>query len=151
MIEAYLKTGSELFTSCCCHHRNDLIGHVKNRLHWPDCITCITCGSGALWIEAGATSDPLSGSKSGSRGSTAGQGTIANTQASRNKRLKMMYRDVSGGTFVGEGDLHLNPKIWTQTFDTKCMYLYIIIMANRTHLLVPACASALHDCYPFII
>ncbi len=39
---------------------------------------------GDLPIEAGVTSDPLSGSKSGSRGSTAGQGTIANTEASTN-------------------------------------------------------------------
>lgn len=54
---------------------------------------------GVLLMEAGVTFDLLSGGKSGSRGSAAGQRTIANTQGSHNKRLGMTCGGVFRGTF----------------------------------------------------
>lgn len=55
-----------------------------------------------LLMEAGLTFDLLSGSKSGSRGSAAGQGTIANTrqpQSRTTERLRTTCGGVFGGTF----------------------------------------------------
>lgn len=61
-----------------------------------------------LLMEAGRTFDLLSGSKSGSRGSAAGQGTIANTRGLRHKK-RMTCR--GWGVFSGgrPGRQHSEP------------------------------------------
>lgn len=81
---------------------------------------------GALQIEAGVTSDPLSGSKSGSGGSTAGQATISNTQASHNKRHKMMWM-FSEASKVG--------------CNVKTFFSYEMGVCNHQHLLANVSSS----------
>lgn len=91
------------FMGCCYNVIVLFFFHVKKnktkKWWWgvcahPAALHALQWSRRVLLMEAGLTFDLLSGSKSGSRGSAAGQGTIANTREPRRKK-----RTTCGGVF----------------------------------------------------
>lgn len=87
----------------------------KKKWRWgvcahPAALHALQWSRRVLLMEAGLTFDLLSGSKSGSRGSAAGQGTIANTREPRRKKRTtcggVLREATQGGTQHNAG---LNP------------------------------------------
>lgn len=87
----------------CCYKIIMFFFHIREKKKWwwgvcahPAALHALQWRRRVLLMEAGLTFDLLSGCKSGSRGSAAGQGTIANTREPRHKK-----RTTCGGVFRG--------------------------------------------------